>query len=115
MTEQQRRYFEWVRAEALKIKSDGCTHAVELGRPCCWEHDLAFHYGRDPRHAYVIWASTHSDPWKVADTIGFVEANNRFAGCLPWWLRYRWLGVMAGGWGIWKRARAKDGGQSAPA
>lgn len=94
------KYWEWVEEQAKLIKSDGCTHALELARKCCWEHDLAFYYGRDPRHAYTCG-------WRRADKIGFVETNNRLGGCLPWWLKYRWLAVMGGGWILWCDHRRK--------
>lgn len=98
-------YWTWIRAEAARIGSDGCTHVTELGECCCLEHDLAYHFGRDPRHAFVISQVDPQDPWSLADRISFVETNNRFAGCLPWWLKYRWLGVMTAGYLIWQEKR----------
>lgn len=104
-------YYQWVGDEARAIGSDGCTFSHEWAECCCFEHDLAFHYGRDARHAYTIWSSNGHDSlhaWQAADVITFLHANNRFASCLPWYLKYRWLGVMSAGYPIWKRARAKD-------
>ena len=94
-------YWEWVEAESIKIKSDGCTKAKDWCKKCCWEHDLAFYYAKDPRHAFIC------RDWDLADPITFAQANSMFAKCLPWYLRYRWLGVTLGSWGIWKRHRAK--------
>lgn len=98
-------YWQWIREEAKKIGSDGCTAPSQFGECCCLQHDLCFHYGKDPRHAFQIGGE---EAWKLADPISFLATNNLFAGCLPWWLRYRWIAVMTGGWLIWKRARAKD-------
>ena len=75
--------------------------ALECGKKCCWEHDLAFYYGRDPRHAFLC------QDWTLADPIGFMETNNRFAGCLPWWLKYRWVAVTVGGKRLWDYHRSR--------
>lgn len=92
------KYWEWVEEQAKRIKSDGCTHALELARRYCWEHDLAFYYGRDPRHAY--WVG-----WDLADPIGFLETNSRFRKGLPWYLKYRFLAVSVAGYPLWRRHR----------
>src|SRR5689334_7434831 len=92
------KYWKWIQEQASLIHSDGCTHAEEWKRQCCWQHDLAYYYGRNPRSAF-------EKGWQEADKISFVEANNQFAGCLPWYLKYRWLAVMGGGYWIWRKHR----------
>ena len=91
-------YWKWVKFEADWIKSDGCTKSFEAAHKCCLEHDLAFHYGRDPRHAFICG-------WELADPIGFRETNARFRGCLPWWLKYRWIAVATAGYPLWRKHR----------
>jgi hypothetical protein len=96
-------YWAFITEEAERVGSDGCTSALELCKHCCYEHDLAFHYRKDPRHTFKIWQDTGEVRWDLADPISFITTNNRFASCLPWYLRYRWLAVMTGGWLIWNK------------
>lgn len=91
-------YWEWIKAEAVKIHSDGCTDAFEWSELCCYEHDLGYYYGRDTYHAFVCG-------WAAADKIGWMAVNNRFTGGLPWWLKYRWLAVSTAGWPLWQSDR----------
>lgn len=82
-------YYLWCEAEARKINSDGCTAVSEWHKRCCFEHDLACHYGKDPRDAFKIWASEHGDndsgwplnPWPVAKPLSRRDADKRFAAC----------------------------------
>lgn len=101
------RYWDWVRAEAAAIKSDGCSKVSEWHRECCLEHDLGYYYGRDPREAF------RSD-WASAPKIERGEVDRRFLDCMqersP--LRdgspraaVRWLGVRVGAWLAWRRHR----------
>jgi hypothetical protein len=101
-------YREWVREEARKIGSDGCSKVAEIHRDCCLEHDLAYFYGRDPRAAFV----TRS--WSLAAKISRSETDARFRECnqdadplgkaspLAFW---RWAGVRVGGWLAWRNHR----------
>jgi hypothetical protein len=98
-------YRDWLRREALKIESDGCSHALEVRRDHCLEHDLSYHYGRDPQDAYRLWKLGHSSPWTDAISVGKVTADWR----LGWGSRLLWRfpATLLGGWLIW-RGKRKD-------
>jgi hypothetical protein len=96
-------YKRWVRAEAVKIKSDGCTASLEIKRECCYEHDLGYYYGRDPRDAFDLFKKGHSQAWENAKKIGKVKLDIRLGNCSK--LYHRTLGTLIGGWGIWRRKR----------
>ena len=93
-------YIEWVRAEAARYGSDGCTAVSEWNHWCCLEHDLACRTGKDPRVAYMM-------SWEAAPDLSRREADKRFWRCnrsaSPTWggkLRadLRYLGVRLGAW-----------------
>lgn len=97
-------YWEWVKEEAELVGSDGCSWVSELYQVCCYEHDLAYRYGKDPRQAYL-------KDWTRAGFIDRAEADRRFRDCIrahsalgafsP--LAFvRWIGVRIGGWWAWK-------------
>lgn len=105
-------YKLWLRIQADAIGSDGCTHALELARDCCLEHDLGYYYGRDPRSAYRLFRQnlvpagiSHFDN---ASPITRGEVDARFRRCNPplvgW---YRWIAVRIGGRRAWKRHRSQ--------
>lgn len=103
-------YKDWVKQEAAAIGSDGCTVVSEIYHWCCLQHDLCYHYARDPRDAYKVG-------WPAAKPITRAESDRLFRECmqslspmkkgspLAFW---RWLGVRAGGWKPWRDARAND-------
>ena len=97
-------YWTWIKQEALKAKSDGCTHALEIRVNCCYEHDLAYYYGRDPKDAYQI-SCTHPevDPWESAVVISKVSADWRLGSCSHLW--WRVPATLLGGLGIWRAKR----------
>lgn len=74
-------YRQWVRAEAQKISSDGCTAVSEWHRDCCYEHDLACHYGKDPRVAAQLAFQRLPDYWLQAPYLARRDADKRFAQC----------------------------------
>lgn len=93
-------YRKWVREEAFKIHSDGCSHALQIHRECCYEHDLGYYYGRDPRVAFQFG-------WESSPQVTRREIDSRFRECHPFGVRvWRWMGVRLGGRGIWNRHRA---------
>lgn len=74
-------YRAWVRVEARKIGSDGCTAVSEWHQDCCLEHDLACYFGRDPRLAFQLAVKGFQDPWAMAPVLSRRDADKRFAGC----------------------------------
>lgn len=100
-------YKDWVVSEATNIKSDKCTFALDVHTWCCYEHDLACSYGKDPREAYRLYKEGFEDVWRLAAFIKRSEADKRFRLCLQehsklgkwspmsWW---RWVGVRIGAW-----------------
>lgn len=93
-------YKKWVETEAAKINSDGCSVVSEWHQWCCFEHDLACHYGKDPREAIKVG-------WENAPKLSRRDADKRYAACnlamsspkKPWeYLRSvgRYIGVRLG-------------------
>ena len=78
-------YKKWLRKEAALIKSDGCTKALDIKLDCCYEHDLYYHYGRDPRSAYALDLSGDPTPWAKAAPMRKITADWRLGKCSYWW------------------------------
>lgn len=74
-------FIDWVVAEAALAKSDGCTAVSEWNQWCCFEHDLACRYGKDPRVAFKLWQYGLADPWTCAPSLSRRDADKRFAAC----------------------------------
>ena len=74
-------YWDWIAAEAARIGSDGCTGVSEWHHPCCLEHDLACHFGRDPRSAYDCYVKGSENPWLDAKDQGRRRSDLKFAQC----------------------------------
>jgi hypothetical protein len=92
-------YQEWIISEALKIHSDKCTFAKDWNVWCCYEHDLACHFKKDPRSAFQLQS------WALAVPLSRKEADRRFWRCNrrqepSAWGRFRsdlrYLGVRIG-------------------
>lgn len=91
-------YLAWVRQEAKRMKSDGCTGVADAHVDCCYEHDLAYRTGKDPRSAF-------RNGWQDAPILPRSEADARLRRCIqdesPFgvlspmsWVR--WAGVRLG-------------------
>ena len=100
-------YWEWVKDEARKIKSDGCTGVSNWNRPCCEQHDLACRYQKDPRSAHEYYFVDPScNYWTCAKRMSRRQADYQFASCNLEWNTpgkvgkvrgvLRFLGVRAG-------------------
>lgn len=113
-------YWSWVESEAALIDSDGCTKVTGFRSACCWEHDLAFYYAKNPRSAYRLYIGGTPDYWQQADPITFDQANGDFRTCHAqrstlgawWWLNplnvIRWRGVVRLSRGAWERHRERE-------
>ena len=114
-------YWDWLKIEAAKIKSDGCSKVVDFRKDCCFEHDLAYYYAKDPRSAYNYYRTTAAPDrdrcWHYADPITRREADARIKKCYsdksilnglsPFsWTRF--LGTRIGGWFAWKNHRRRE-------
>jgi hypothetical protein len=91
-------YYKWVREEAAKIGSDACTASKDWQVHCCYEHDLACYYKRDPKVAYSLgWAEAPLMTRREADKM-FTKCNlassRGFLGTARSLLRY--VGVRMG-------------------
>lgn len=88
-------YWAFVEREAKKIKSDGCTGVNEWHRECCYEHDLACHYGKTPRSAYGWYCN---DPlsayWTFADPMSRRQADYLFKNCNLEWSTHQPIGKI---------------------
>lgn len=107
-------YEEWIKAEAAAIRSDGCTGVPDIRVECCHEHDLSYHYGRDPRLAYAWSRSIPANYWSLAGKITRSEADARFWSCnrrrswFKWaspFAAWRWAGVRILGAEKWDEHR----------
>jgi hypothetical protein len=110
-------YWEWARAEASLIDTDGCSKVSGIHVECCYEHDLSFFAAKDPRDAYLRWRLGDPEPWKCAKPITFGEANRRFRKChqarskfgmyspMAW---FRWLGVKFLSKQAWDKHRKRE-------
>lgn len=74
-------YQVWVVTEARIIKSDGCTKSRDWNLWCCYEHDLACHYGKDPRDAFRHFKEGAPDYWLRAAYFRRRDADKRFWQC----------------------------------
>lgn len=102
-------YWQFIAQEAEAIGADGCTGVSEWHRECCLEHDLACHYGKDPRSAYDkykygSWV-VEGDWWYLAEDMSRRQADYAFATCNYEWSAthkgrirsfFRFLGVRIG-------------------
>jgi hypothetical protein len=102
-------YWDWLRDEAARINSDGCTVVSECYHECCLEHDLSYYHGKSPRSAYSRYLEGYK-PWKHADPITRKQSDSRFRECIraksplgKWspMAFVRWCGVRAFGWLYW--------------
>jgi hypothetical protein len=104
-------YWDWVRVEASRISSDGCTLVSECYHDCCLAHDLAYKHGKDPYHAYKLYAKGVLNYWERANSLTRSQADAAFRACIQqkspvgmWspmsWIR--WLGVRVAGWQFWR-------------
>ena len=114
MAERKYLYWDWIKVEAKRINSDGCSKVVDFRRECCYLHDLAYYYGRDPKDAYKRYLMNDGQCWANADKINRGYADGLIKQCyhdkspingaspLVW---TRWLGTRAGGWWAWRKHR----------
>jgi protein-S-isoprenylcysteine O-methyltransferase Ste14 len=104
-------YWDWIRHEANRIGSDGCTVVSEYCRDACLQHDLCYKYQRNPRSAYTRYVKNLRHKWMEADPISREEADRQFRDTLQslsplgrWspvsWIR--WAGVRIFGRIYWK-------------
>ncbi len=112
-------YKAFIQREAAIIKSDGCTKATEWFQVCCWEHDLAYYYARDPRDAYRqdIVLKGNGQHWITARPIGRKEADLTFRRChevlsylkdASLMAKWRFWAVRLGGWWAWRKHRMRE-------
>ena len=75
-------YWEWVKDEARKIQSDGCTGVSNWNRICCEQHDLVCRYGKDPRSAYEYYfVDPRCNYWTLATPMSRRQGDYQFAEC----------------------------------
>lgn len=114
MAERKYLYWNFIAHESKLIESDGCTKVVDFRRECCHLHDLAYHYGRNPKDAYRLYLDDEPEYWADAARITRGEADLMIKQCYhdkstingfsPFvWTRY-W-GVRLGGWWAWRKHR----------
>ena len=106
-------YWSFVRQEAKRVNSDGCTLVSELFHDACLQHDLGYHYGKDPRSAYAFYLADIPDYWDHARAVNRGCVDKQFRECIQqksklghWsplaWIR--WSGVRTFGWRAWRHS-----------
>jgi hypothetical protein len=110
-------YEKWIREEAVKIHSDGCTGVRDWNLDCCFEHDLGYFYGKDPQDAYQCYLSGIKNPWLVAAKSSRSSIDARFRACnqgkskigkLSPLSVIRWVGVRLFGGPLWSDRRENE-------
>lgn len=117
MSDKKLLYWSFVKYEATKIDSDGCSWVSELYHPCCLQHDLGYYYARIPESAYSYYLQDVVGYWDKATTASKDEIDVAFRDCIQkrskakkWsplsWIRYagvKWFGKKA-----WNSHRTRD-------
>jgi hypothetical protein len=107
-------YWDWIREEAKKINSDGCSTVPDFRVECCLEHDLGYFYGRSARSAYQKYLGDSWDPWVDASRATRWQIDRIFWACNcrksllgKWSLMSLWrlVGVRVIGWMFWTEHR----------
>jgi len=117
MSDRKPLFWDWVREEAQKVKSDGCTKAIDFRKDCCYLHDLAYWHAKDPWDAYRHYLNGEENYWALAKDITRAEADALIRKCyqdkslvdgfslLAW---TRWAGTRLGGWWAWRTHRRRE-------
>lgn len=109
-------YWNWLASEAALLDTDGCSHVTGLRIECCYEHDVAYTHGKDPRSAYLHYVQGHNY-WTEAVPISRSEADRRFWRChcnrsllghYSPFAALRWLGVRLFGRRAWVKHRQRE-------
>lgn len=114
MSDKKQLYWDWIRSEATKINSDGCTAVRDFYKDCCLQHDLGYWYGRCPCCAYKLYLNSVKDVWGEAPVATRKDIDETFRNCIQAkssvrkaspmsWVRY--AGVRIGGWWAWRKHR----------
>ena len=90
-------YREWIENEAIIANSDRCTFSLDWNVWCCYRHDLACLYGKDPLDAFCLWKNGETDYWLKAKEQSRREADKQF-----WKCNREMVKKENGGW--WKKA-----------
>ena len=102
MVDKKMLFWDWVRAEAENIHSDGCSGVPDFYKEACLQHDLSYFYARCPVSAYKCYLEGIEDVWGAAQVITKAHADAVFRRTIQaksklkrfspmsWW---RWLGV----------------------
>ena len=73
---------EWVRKEAARIKSDGCTKVPDFYKDCCLLHDICYHFAKDPFKAYALYEAGEVNYWHLAPSIDQAKADTYLKDCI---------------------------------
>lgn len=91
-------YWTDIIALADLLKSDGCSHVVDIYKRGCLEHDVHYRTGKRLDGEPITRAQTD------AQLRDFIRVHSPF-GRYSLIAATRWLGVRIGGYWAWKRAR----------
>lgn len=117
MSDKKLLYWDWIKAEAKAIDSDGCSGVSDIYLNCCLEHDLGYWYGKIPASAYANYLQDVDEYWEGATITSRSEVDKTFRQCIQsrskvgrWspvsWVR--WVGVRLFGKKIWGRYREDE-------
>lgn len=111
-------YWDWVKSEAIDIKSDGCSDVPDFHLKCCLEHDLSYWYAKCPKSAFNSYLLDEDDIWLRAKSLKQSDADARFRRCIQqdsifgrfspmsWW---RFFALKIFGGKAWSQHRKLDG------
>ena len=74
-------YKQWVEQEAIELKSDKCTMALDWNVWCCFQHDWTCSLGKDPYDGYRLWKLGDPDYRLNAREMSRRDADTRFWRC----------------------------------
>ena len=87
-------YKKRVRLLADLLNSDGCTLVIDWYLPGCYEHDIGYETGHDPR-GYPVTRATVDQRFRW-----YIQHHSLFDGWSPMAV-WRWFGVRLGGYFVW--------------
>ncbi len=79
-------FIAWVRKEAEKIQSDGCSCVPDFYKDCCLIHDLSYYYAKSPYSAYeqyrTLTPPENEHCWHYAAAITQKDADGYLKACI---------------------------------
>lgn len=85
----EKAFWRWIRVEAKRICSDGCSKVPDFYIECCWLHDLCYRLKVDPFRAYALYTQGVAGYWDLAPEIDQRTADKYLRDCIQ---KRSWFG-----------------------